>query len=525
MSIVFEAYTAPPNGTGDVQGLLATAIGSNMSVSGIVDGLLATASGAGYGIGSTTVSGLLAGVEAFDAHSFARVSALIATAYGASFAAPDVSFGLVQGLLGAPTARGYFDVYASPVVSGLSAIVEGFNSDLAIVPGLLGTAFGSDVDPLAHGIVVAYQTPGFVSIQSTGTVVIGEDGVQFDSVAVPSSVYVLADSLGFGDKVAELLTALQKVSSSVDILDALSAFYKLLVSSGFTLGSTSSAANMIAIELVDALRMTAGIGNTVAAFQAVASAIALHDLLARMHPATMSDSVAFGTLLTQSRTALLKQLETVTIGASVSDTITFVAIVADTFAIEDAATAFRTALLQEIDSLGIGATLQLGDSIYYAWVVNTRNKAFTQYENYPFNSFCEFRGRYFGMAADGIYELTGPDDNGTPIQARVRLGLSNLGTGKLKRIPTMYLGYTSNGQLVLKITTTSPDGNKTENWYELAPQTANVAREGRIKIGRGLKSVYFDFTLTNVDGSSFALDKIDLYPIILDRRITGASNG
>jgi hypothetical protein len=91
--------------------------------------------------------------------------------------------------------------------------------------------------------------------------------------------------------------------------------------------------------------------------------------------------------------------------------------------------------------------------------------------------------------------------------------------GKMAQVVSAYIGYTSDGGVVLKAIVTSRSGEKHEHWYKVTDQTATDVREGRIKLGLGLKSVYWQFELANIDGSSLNVDTIQLHSIALDRRI------
>jgi hypothetical protein len=170
--------------------------------------------------------------------------------------------------------------------------------------------------------------------------------------------------------------------------------------------------------------------------------------------------------------------------------------------------------------------LSLGAEDYtaYALSISTRDidgalvPAVVEYQNFPFNSFALFNGKYYGASEDGIFELTGSDDNGTEIEAYVRAALNTLGTNRFKRMPSMYLGYTSSGTMVLKVVTVA-NGAKVEDWYTLREKPADVMRDARIKVGKGLKSVYWAWELHNKDGADFALDIVELMPLALDRRI------
>lgn len=165
----------------------------------------------------------------------------------------------------------------------------------------------------------------------------------------------------------------------------------------------------------------------------------------------------------------------------------------------------------------VGA-VQLEDGDFSVWSVNSDLISATEYENFPFNSFAFSGRKYLAAAADGIYELTGEDDDGVEIDAYVRTGLLDLGTTALKQVIRAYLGYTSDGRLLLK-TFTTDGGQKIERWYELTERTADSTREARVKFGKGVKARYWQFEVRNIEGSDFSIDQLQLLPLMLSRRV------
>ncbi len=170
------------------------------------------------------------------------------------------------------------------------------------------------------------------------------------------------------------------------------------------------------------------------------------------------------------------------------------------------------------DTVSFVGALQLEDGDFSVWSVNSDLIAATEYESYPFNSFAFSNRRYLAASADGIYELVGSNDDGTEIEAYVRTGLLDLGTTALKQVIRAYLGYTSDGRLLLK-TFTTDGGQKIERWYELTDRTADATREARVKFGKGVKARYWQFEVRNIDGSDFSIDQLQVLPLMLSRRV------
>ncbi len=56
----------------------------------------------------------------------------------------------------------------------------------------------------------------------------------------------------------------------------------------------------------------------------------------------------------------------------------------------------------------------------------------TRYVNFPFTHIVRYKNSYFGAAADGLYLLEGPDDNGTPTAYAMQTALTDFGTVALR---------------------------------------------------------------------------------------------
>jgi hypothetical protein len=174
-----------------------------------------------------------------------------------------------------------------------------------------------------------------------------------------------------------------------------------------------------------------------------------------------------------------------------------------------------TAVLNDL-AVGVIA-LNVGGAQYDGWVMNTRTMAASEYQNYSFNSFAKMGNKYYGAKDDGIYLLGGEDDDGEEINALVQTGLMDFGTSHYKAIPSVYLGVKSDGELALRVVTTE-QGVRTENWYS-SNINNDLAASDRITLGKGLRSRYWEFALTNVDGADFDVHQIEMIPVVLERRL------
>jgi hypothetical protein len=74
------------------------------------------------------------------------------------------------------------------------------------------------------------------------------------------------------------------------------------------------------------------------------------------------------------------------------------------------------------------------DEMFDTWALNGYNYEPSIFTGYRFISYCKFRNQAYGAGADGIYLLEGPDDDGRRIRTGARMGPTNFGMLKDKRI-------------------------------------------------------------------------------------------
>ena len=146
--------------------------------------------------------------------------------------------------------------------------------------------------------------------------------------------------------------------------------------------------------------------------------------------------------------------------------------------------------------------------------INLANMAVTQYCNYSFNSFCEINGKNYGATDDGIFELVGDTDNGEDIDAWFELPMSDFGISNVKRLRRIYLGYEATGDLTVKV----KDNEDNERTYPLDNITTDKQIGGRITVERDQLGRYWGLRIDNVRGAYFAIDSIEVVPVVLGRK-------
>lgn len=380
------------------------------------------------------------------------------------------------------------------------------------VGATLPTAYGFAVLPgyVAQGYANLWFAKAFAAMQ------MGLDGLQANHIAV------LRAALAANAQATSSASITQETADDIVFGQALGVAWQMLLEEGITLGGTATEDAQKIARIVARLVLSGEVDTYAEALAAITAGLVFGSLTDLLRHERMTEQVQLNALAAELFTAVEQMLDRVVIEAASQGMHTMVVMVSEgmTLASAPSSAAEFAALVR--DGIGFFMTLALDDGHYVAWVMNTDSRGLSRYTNYPFNSFMEVGGMYYGVTSTGLYRLTGDDDAGAPIAAKLRIGMSDLGTRKLKRIPEGFIGYTSNGTLLLQVVTSDEEtGEKVGAYYTLAPRGAANVRENRWKIGRGLKSVDWDFEITNVDGADFEIDAIAWRPLMLDRRTRG----
>lgn len=136
----------------------------------------------------------------------------------------------------------------------------------------------------------------------------------------------------------------------------------------------------------------------------------------------------------------------------------------------------------------------------------------TQYTAYNFQSFAQIDGRYYGVAADGVYLLEGDEDDGQAITARIDFGTQTLSSDQLKNVPAVYANIASTAAATLVVGT-----RQGEFRYPQRGHSTRVQAQ-RFDLGRGLRDTHYDFAL-EVPAAGLELDNMEFGATKSTRRI------
>ena len=130
--------------------------------------------------------------------------------------------------------------------------------------------------------------------------------------------------------------------------------------------------------------------------------------------------------------------------------------------------------------------------------------AVTHYTNYPFNQIVRFGSKYYGVATDGLFELTGDLFDAVPIVAVVRTVETDFKAREVKRPISMYVAGRVGGDFSVAVTSAEIK----EYAYTYRPVDKTGARNYRVIFGKGIRARYLSYVFSNTRGEDFDIDEL-----------------
>lgn len=147
--------------------------------------------------------------------------------------------------------------------------------------------------------------------------------------------------------------------------------------------------------------------------------------------------------------------------------------------------------------------------------INLKNAAPSQYSGVNFNSVCEFNDALLGANENGIFSLGGDSDNTVNIDAYFELGSSDFGVPFIKAVRAVYIsGYSAGGIQLVPLT-----DNTEQRSFNYSSVGSYIERTFILYVDSDLKGKYWSFKISNISGSDFSIDAIDVLAFI-SRMIT-----
>lgn len=346
------------------------------------------------------------------------------------------------------------------------------------------------------------------------------EGIEFGDTTANDVIQCLLEQVAITGTAFPNSDRRAQLDDSVQYSAALRVAWQVALDESIALTGEAQANAVRLGALIDTVHALGAVQNRLDAVSAVATVLAINSMIATGWKMEAIDTVAFQDALAGSLSAIAQLTDTAGFADLAAPSLRMVAVAADTVAMGDTPAASLELTAHAADGVMFYVTLRLGDGEYSGWVLN--DGAASEYRNYPFNGFVEFpRGskRYYGTSDDGLFELVGDTDAGEPIEAWIKTALMDFGNGQRKRVPDVYVAFAGDGRLRLKVVATLRNGTTQEHWYDAELVSGSHEHNGRFKVGRGLESRYWQFTLANRDGGDLQLDELAFRPLLLDKRI------
>lgn len=253
-------------------------------------------------------------------------------------------------------------------------------------------------------------------------------------------------------------------------------------------------------EIVEALGVTAAMTAIRTLNVSNEESVEISDVLAWQWQESIAESLTATDTAAVAFHAILALTENLTVTETVLQNLQVDETLADALEIVASLTAqFKFNLAVE-DTLTISLSVLLDDEVWECWVLNGNAFHPSVYSGFDFNSYAVFGNTAYGCKDDGIYELTGDNDQGTAITAGIVLPSTYFGTQRIKKFRKAYFGLSGGTTPSLRVETDS--GSKT---YTISDSKADMTRD---MYGRQWVLKLQDFE---------SIEFVELWPVILTR--------
>lgn len=320
----------------------------------------------------------------------------------------------------------------------------------------------------------------------------------------------LADAVRGADTQGPTTTYFVEGSDRFSLADALLRGLPAALSDSIGIGRSVSA--LMVISLIDHLRLTDTLASALKYGMMMPERVQLADALRRFFGVEAAEQMTVADALARLKRISTALTENATMTDMLAPKLVFRLLAQDSISLDDVDVLKAIYRAEIADGVEISAAYASPNSDFTTWAINARNGAITEYSNYDFTSFAELaQGRYVATADDGLYELQGSSDDGSPILSKITSGLAQINGSRFTGFKGAYLGLRGPGQYLLKIDT----GDGKSYTYQV---DADSMMTTKVNIGKGVRARYVAFELTTV-GQDFDLDTVEFVPTQVFRRV------
>ena len=244
-------------------------------------------------------------------------------------------------------------------------------------------------------------------------------------------------------------------SDVVTLSDAVTISQLVLVAE--SVGLTDALSSVRALEVLEALGLADVMVDMAKFGVTAAEAVRLVDGLVRFFAGDVVETVAMSETYARSWRGFESLSEQVAVAAALSGNLVLRVTVDELAHLTDAQILHAIYSAQVLDNIDLAAVYTSPSGDVTVWNINAVTGSVSQYDNYAFNSFAKFGQMFIGADETGLYELSGADDDGEAVVARIKSGLAQLTASRFTMIRDAYLGMRSDGTFILRVTTGEGD--------------------------------------------------------------------
>lgn len=177
-------------------------------------------------------------------------------------------------------------------------------------------------------------------------------------------------------------------------------------------------------------------------------------------------------------------------------------LVADTLRVRDAVTVALHSVVTVRDDLVIEG-VEILPATGIAWTANTDTWAGSRYGGFELNSLAAIDGSLYGAGSAGLYAIDGADDAGVVIEASLITDQRSGGPeASLRRGGYLYAAMKADGLMGARVFDTA-GGQRHAHTYTFEERRNDELGPMRVKYGRGVKSLMWQFEIFNLEGADF----------------------
>lgn len=315
--------------------------------------------------------------------------------------------------------------------------------------------------------------------------------------------------------VSQVDTTISKeiVLDILNILESINILFKLTVTSPIVLNESISSYLKNLIEIYNSISINSSISSKFNIINSIIETISVLEELERAFVASISEVLVINETINSLFKVFNTLLDSIVLLDSPEHSRLFLVSLLDSIETDDT---YSTRLVGK-NVLNNYFIIKLPEILnggtYLAYTFSPETKGITTYSNYNFTKATKFNNKYLFSNPVGLYEYGAITDDGSLITSYIQTAGLTFGTSDKKSVPSIYLGYSSDGTSILKV---SPDGIGSF-YYKLNKYSNNLDTK-KIDIGKGLEGRYFQFEIIT-DASHFDLESIEFLPMIIRRKL------